>query len=195
MTVDLGSSGEQQQPFIGQRRVALNGQAYTYADFLEYYGSFGHEIWPERPVLPAAPEPSEHGRKGDGKSDYAGNAGKAGGKSDYEPGKGKFEHGRTGDGKSDYAGDAGKGGAESGCCREQQLAGWMKAKGEAKGAGKYKGKGEAKGTGKDEGKSKGEPQGCGKGEVKLRVEEIGDHTKITCEKAVYKITGDSWTRL
>jgi len=138
---------------------------------------------------------SEHGRKGDGKSDYAGNAGKAGGKSDYEPGKGKFEHGRTGDGKSDYAGDAGKGGAESGCCREQQLAGWMKAKGEAKGAGKYKGKGEAKGTGKDEGKSKGEPQGCGKGEVKLRVEEIGDHTKITCEKAVYKITGDSWTRL
>ena len=111
--------------------------------------------------------------------------------------------GRTGDGKSDYAGDAGKGGgkkgpvaeAESGCCREQQLEGWMKAKGEAKGAGKYKGKGEAKGTGKDEGKSKGEPQGCGKGEVKLRVEEIRDHTKITCEIAVYKITGDSWTRL
>ena len=91
--------------------------------------------------------------------------------------------------------------AESGCCPEQQLAGWMRAKGEAKGAGKYKGKGEAKGTGKDEGKSKGEPQGCCKGEVKGTgklppgVEEIGDHTKITCEKAVYKITGDSWTRL
>jgi len=65
--------------------------------------------------------------------------------------------------------------------------------GKANGTGKASA-GKASGTGNGEGKSTGKGK-LFMGTLPPGVEVIGEHTRITCEKAQYKIEGDSWERL